>query len=422
MHDLALALVGAGHEVTYLTMRHWDDEPPALPGVEVVGLVPAGAVYADEPALARAAGCGSGSPSAATSSVTARRFDVVHTAAFPYFPHARRGLVRRRGRLPPRRRLVRGLDAALLAALRGRVVGTAGWLVQRRCVRVRHRAFCISRLTERRLVEEGFAGDARRPSRASMRGRSEPSPGATSSRVVVYAGRHVREKRVPLLVEAFARGPSRSCRASARALRRRARPAATPRQRVDAARARGRRRVPRPPAAGGGRAARSHGPRASRRASEREGYGLVVVEAAARGTPSVVVAGAENAAVELVDERRQRRGRPPTRRRSRSAQAIVEVVRGGAPPPRVDARLVRRQRRRAAHRALARARDAELRGREPVDDASAEHRDALEHATPGARRSAGRSGRRRGRETPSSGRRPGARPRGRLARTRPAWK
>ena len=35
-------------------------------------------------------------------------------------------------------------------------------------------------------------------------------------------------------------------------------------------------------------------------ASEREGYGLVVVEAAARGTPSVVVAGPENAAVELV--------------------------------------------------------------------------------------------------------------------------
>ena len=35
-------------------------------------------------------------------------------------------------------------------------------------------------------------------------------------------------------------------------------------------------------------------------ASEREGYGLVVVEAAARGTPSVVVDGPENAATELV--------------------------------------------------------------------------------------------------------------------------
>ncbi len=34
--------------------------------------------------------------------------------------------------------------------------------------------------------------------------------------------------------------------------------------------------------------------------SRREGYGLVVVEAAACGTPSVVVAGEDNAAVELI--------------------------------------------------------------------------------------------------------------------------
>ena len=37
-------------------------------------------------------------------------------------------------------------------------------------------------------------------------------------------------------------------------------------------------------------------------ASEREGYGLVVVEAAAHRTPSVIVEGPENAAVELVHE------------------------------------------------------------------------------------------------------------------------
>src|SRR5205823_13026810 len=36
--------------------------------------------------------------------------------------------------------------------------------------------------------------------------------------------------------------------------------------------------------------------------SSREGYGLVVVEASARGTPSVVAAGEDNAAVELVDD------------------------------------------------------------------------------------------------------------------------
>jgi glycosyltransferase involved in cell wall biosynthesis len=36
--------------------------------------------------------------------------------------------------------------------------------------------------------------------------------------------------------------------------------------------------------------------------SRREGYGLVVVEAAARGVPSIVVADPDNAATELVDE------------------------------------------------------------------------------------------------------------------------
>ena len=36
--------------------------------------------------------------------------------------------------------------------------------------------------------------------------------------------------------------------------------------------------------------------------SRREGYGLVVIEAAARGTPSIVVAGPDNAAVELISE------------------------------------------------------------------------------------------------------------------------
>ncbi len=36
--------------------------------------------------------------------------------------------------------------------------------------------------------------------------------------------------------------------------------------------------------------------------SRREGYGLVVVEASAAGTPSVVVADPDNAATELVEE------------------------------------------------------------------------------------------------------------------------
>jgi glycosyltransferase involved in cell wall biosynthesis len=36
--------------------------------------------------------------------------------------------------------------------------------------------------------------------------------------------------------------------------------------------------------------------------SRREGYGMVVVEASAHGTPSVTVAGEDNAATELISE------------------------------------------------------------------------------------------------------------------------
>jgi glycosyltransferase involved in cell wall biosynthesis len=36
--------------------------------------------------------------------------------------------------------------------------------------------------------------------------------------------------------------------------------------------------------------------------SRREGYGLVVIEAAARGTPSIVVTDPDNAATELVED------------------------------------------------------------------------------------------------------------------------
>jgi glycosyltransferase involved in cell wall biosynthesis len=36
--------------------------------------------------------------------------------------------------------------------------------------------------------------------------------------------------------------------------------------------------------------------------SRREGYGLIVIEAATRGTPSIVIAGEDNAATELIED------------------------------------------------------------------------------------------------------------------------
>ena len=202
MHDLGVALAAAGHEVTYVTMRHWDDAPPVIEGVEIVGLVPAGKVYAE--------GRRSLGPPVRFGLAVGRylirhghRFDVVHTAAFPFFPMLAAGLARRRAGY----RLVADWyevwSRRYWRRYAGRLVGTVGWLVQRRCVRMRHRAFCISQLTERRLLEEGFAGEhAVLPGlyagpfdrrRAASSSPSSCTPVATSP-----------EKRVPVLVEAFA--------------------------------------------------------------------------------------------------------------------------------------------------------------------------------------------------------------------------
>lgn len=324
MHDLALALVREGNEVTYLTMRHWTDAPPALPGVRVVGLVPAGSVYDDDRRTL-------GPP--VRFGVAVGRYllrhggecDVVHTAAFPYFPLLAAALVRRRHGY----RLVADWyevwTRAYWRRYAGRLAGTAGWLIQRRCARLPHRAFCISRLTDRRLLEEGFRGEhSVLPGLYS--GPVDPALGSEREPLVVFAGRHVKEKRVPLLVRGFAAarrahpelrlelygdGPYRS----------RAEGVANELGLEGAVTFLGRR-----PQADVERAFARASCVAT--ASEREGYGLIIVEAAARGTPSVVVAGPDNASVELIQDGVNGTVAPEPTPES-LGRSIVAVVDGG---------------------------------------------------------------------------------------------
>jgi len=68
--------------------------------------------------------------------------------------------------------------------------------------------------------------------------------------------------------------------------------------------------------------------------SRREGYGLVVVEAAARGVPSVVVADPDNAATELVQE-----GENGFVAASASVEDLADaILRVGAPGPQLRER------------------------------------------------------------------------------------
>src|ERR1044072_9409040 len=87
-----------------------------------------------------------------------RRYDVIHTASFPYFSLLAAGLLRRFARY----RLVvdwhefwsKPYWREYLGPLGGRI----GWSVQRLCLRIQQQAFCFSRLYERRLRQEGVRG------------------------------------------------------------------------------------------------------------------------------------------------------------------------------------------------------------------------------------------------------------------------
>ncbi len=294
---LAEGLTAAGHEVTYVTMRQWGDEGPSPPdGVEVVAVAPTMELYSDGrrrilPPLLFGAGV------LLHLARHGKRYDVVHTASFPYFSLLAAAAMRR----------VRGYRIVVdwfevwtreyWRSYLGRA-GLIGWAVQRLCVRVRQRAFCTARLQARRLRDEGFEQEVGiiRP----YTGPLEPREPAAAEPLVVYAGRHIPEKRVPALVPAIAEARERVPELRFLILgdgpeRERVleliqelalddvveAPGFVPAERVeDALRHAACLVLP----------------------STREGYGLVVVEAAAYGTPSVVVAGSDNAAVELVDE------------------------------------------------------------------------------------------------------------------------
>jgi glycosyltransferase involved in cell wall biosynthesis len=180
----------------------------------------------------------------------------------------------------------------------GGLGGRVGGLVQRLCARVPHFAYAFSELHAQRLRDEGHRG-AVHVLRGLYAEPTAPPTVAAAAPLVLFAGRLIPEKQAPLAVAAIAAakreaipelrgdfvgdGPERAALEDAIA------------------------------AHGLSDSVRAHGftdaetlDRMMRAAmcvllpSRREGYGMVVVEAAARGTPSVVVAGEDNAAAELI--------------------------------------------------------------------------------------------------------------------------
>jgi glycosyltransferase involved in cell wall biosynthesis len=294
--NLAERLAADGHEVTYLTRQQWaDGEEPSIPGVSVVAVSPRMELYSGGrrrvlPPLAFGLGV------LRHLARRGRRYDVVHTASFPYFSLLAAGAVRPLARF---RLVVDWHEVWTREYWReylGPVGGAVGWLVQRLCLRIPQRAFCFSRLHERRLRDLRLRGELTRLE-GEYAGALEAATPAPAEPVVVFAGRHIPEKRVLALVPAIAAAaeaiPELRCEIYGDGP-----------EREELLRAiAGSERITAP-----GFVESSRVEAAMRRAlclalpSRREGYGVVVVEAAVLGTPSVVVAGPDNAAAELVEE------------------------------------------------------------------------------------------------------------------------
>jgi glycosyltransferase involved in cell wall biosynthesis len=300
--SLARELVAAGHEVTYLTRRQWEPgEEPRIEGLRVVAVSPGGPLYTDDGRRRIGPPLRFGIGVLRHLAANRDRYDVVHSCAFPFFSLLA-------GRLAlARTRTVVAIDWFEVWTLDywrsylGGTGGLIGWLIQRACVRLTPRAFVFSRLHAQRLRDEGLRSEP-----VSLAGLYEgglelhAGRAPTTTPTVVFAGRHIAEKRVPLVPRAVA-----AARKRIPALRGLILGDGPEREQVLEAISE----------SNVGDSVEATGFVATERVaheleqalclllpSAREGYGLVVIEAAAAGTPSVVIAGADNAATELVEE------------------------------------------------------------------------------------------------------------------------
>jgi glycosyltransferase involved in cell wall biosynthesis len=295
---LAERLATEGHDVTYLTLRQWDTgEEPDMPGVNVVEVGPRLELYVDGrrrigPALHFGRGV------LRHLIRNGGRYDIVHCASTPFFALVAAGLARRHGRY---RLLVDWIEVWTRDYWReylGSLAGTVAWVVQRVSTRFGERGFCYSRLHADRLRAEGFQGpiDVVGVYAGSV---DRPEP-AQAEPLVVFVGRHIPEKGVLALPAALAAARKRVPDLRAEILG--DGPLRPDIQRL--VRDEGLSDVVSLP----GFVSEDHRRESMRRAlclaapSTREGYGLVIVEAAALGTPSVVVNAPDNAALELVDD------------------------------------------------------------------------------------------------------------------------
>ena len=297
--NLAERLAQAGHDVTYLTRRQWSkSELPEVPGVSVIVVSREEPLYGPDGNRRIGEALRFGWGVLRHLAKHRKQYDVVHTASFPYFSLLAAAAIRPLGRY---RLIVDWHEVWTKEYWQGYIgplPGAIGHLVQRACVLVRQEAFCFSRLHQARLVSEGLRalpvlleGEYAGPT-------SSPAP-RLAGKTIVFAARQIREKNAPAVVQTvaelkrrgievraiiFGDGPERS------------------RTNLEVERLGLEETVEVPGFVPAGELQDAMAQALCLlHPSEREGYGLVVIEAASMGTPVILARGADNAATELVE-------------------------------------------------------------------------------------------------------------------------
>jgi len=298
--NLGERLAVAGHEVTYLTRRQWPrGADPGVPGVRVIPVIGEMSLYTPGGRRKITPPIGFGLGVLRHLLRHGRRYDIVHTAAFPYFSVIAAAAARRSGRYSLFVDWHEVWTRAYWEEYLGATKGLIGWAVQKLCLKIRQRPFCFAQMTARRCVEEGLRDPVTVLS-GLYTGTHELSDVTESQPLVMFAGRHIPEKRVPDLVPAIERArerlPELRCVIFGDGPER-----AKVQRMVDE---HGLHDVIELPGFVDGERIDDTMARALCMVlpSRREGYGMVVVEAASWGTPSIVVDDPDNAATELVDD------------------------------------------------------------------------------------------------------------------------
>ena len=296
--NLAEDVARRGHSVTYLTLLQWDPDTGAgVPNVDVVAVAGRAELYAHG---RRNIGAQLRFAFGVWRHLVAHggRYDVVQTPALHVSLLA--VLAAR-----PFRRFALVVDwfevwtREYWLDYLGGVAGRLGWWGQRISARAKHDALCFSRRHARRLEDMGYRGEI-----TLVEGLLPPeldvSEPVSADSTVVFAGRLIPEKQataiVPAVALAQARVPELRAMIFGDGPEREALLRLIDESGLDDT-------VQAP-----GFVAGELVEDAVKRAlcfifpSRREGYGLVVVEAAAVGTPTVVVDAPDNAAVELIEE------------------------------------------------------------------------------------------------------------------------